>query len=328
VVFTEIPADRAGEFDAVVAGAIGPLTPARYLRMPFATGRITALKGQPVDRKQIAPDQRWAFDNDISLTSLGAEPANAGVTAGRWWPADYAGPPLIVMDEQIANAAHLKVGDALSLSLLGRPIEARLAAVRKVDWGGFGPDFALVIDPHALQGAALRNIALAKMGKSQERALTRALGAKFPAVNVISVREQLEAAAGLFDRLALAIRAAAAVAALAGLLVLAGAIAAGAQARAREAATLKVLGASRAQILAAYGIEYGAVGLIAGGAGVLIGVVCAWPVVTKVMEAHWSVDWAGLGVLVGGAAIITGAGGLAAALQALSRRPAPVLREG
>jgi putative ABC transport system permease protein len=85
---------------------------------------------------------------------------------------------------------------------------------------------------------------------------------------VISVREQLDAAAALFDRLALAVRGAAAVAGLAGLLVLAGAIAAGARARAREAATLKVLGATRGQILAAYAIEYGAVGLIAGAAGV------------------------------------------------------------
>jgi putative ABC transport system permease protein len=328
VIFTEIPPGRAAAFDAVVARAIGPLTPDRYLRMPFATGRITALNGRPVDRKRVAPEQRWAYDNDISLTALGAEPAAANVTAGRWWPADYAGPPLIAMDAPIAAAAGLTVGDTVGVSLLGRPIEARIAALRKVDWGGFGPDFAIVIDAHALEGAGLRNIALAKMDAAQERALTRALGGPFPAVNVISVREQLQAAAGLFDRLALAVRAAAGVAALAGLLVLAGAIAAGAQARAREAATLKVLGASRAQILLAYGVEYGAVGLVAGAAGAGIGLACAWPVVTRVLQARWSVDWAGLGVLIAGAALVTGLGGLAAAMQALARRPAPVLRAG
>ena len=124
-------------------------------------------------------------------------------------------------------------------------------------------------------------------------------------------------------------RGAAAVAALAGLLVLAGSIAAGARARAREAATLKVLGASRAQILLAYGIEYGAVGLIAGpGRRRCSASAAAWPVVAKVFEARWSVDWAGVAALVGGAALLTAAGGLVAALQALSRRPAPVLRAG
>jgi putative ABC transport system permease protein len=45
-----------------------------------------------------------------------------------------------------------------------------------------------------------------------------------------------------------------------------------------------------------------------------------------VFEATWSVDWAGALALIGGAAAITGAGGLIAALAALARRPAPVLR--
>jgi putative ABC transport system permease protein len=326
VVFTEIPADRTAAFDAALARVLGPLTSDRYLRLPFATGRITGLKGAPVDLQAIAPDQRWAFDNDISLSVLGPEPAGAQISQGRWWPADYAGPPLAALDARIARGAHLGLGDAITVSILGRDVEARIAVLRKVDWGGFGPDFALVIDPQALAGASLRNVALARMSRDQERVLTQALGADFPAVNVISVREQLEAAASLFDRLALAVRGAAAVAALAGLLVLAGSIAAGAPERAREAATLKVLGAARGQILVAYGVEYGAVGLIAGVAGVMLGIAAAWPVVTLVFQASWSIDWAGIAALTGGAALITGAGGLAAALQALSRRPAPVLR--
>ncbi len=156
--------------------------------------------------------------------------------------------------------------------------------------------------------------------------MIRALGVSFPAVNVISVREQLQAAASLFDRLTLAVRGAAAVAGLAGLLVLAGAIAAGARARAKEAATLKVLGAARWQILGAYAVEYGAVGAVAGLAGVVIGGAAAWPVVVKVFEASWSIDWGGVAALIGAVALLTGVGGLIAALQALARRPAPVLR--
>ncbi|MDR3509332.1 MAG: FtsX-like permease family protein [Caulobacteraceae bacterium] len=228
----------------------------------------------------------------------------------------------------MAKAGGLKIGDSVTLSVLGRDITARVAALRKVDWGGFGPDFAVILDPAALAGAPLRSVAIAKMDKAQEATLTRALGRDFPMVNVISVREQLESAASLFDRLTLAVRGAAAVAALAGLLVLAGSIAAGAGARAREAAVLKVLGAARGQILTAYAVEYGAVGLIAGLAGAGLGAAAAWPVVVKVFEADWTVDWGGIAALIAGAAALTAAGGLLAALQALSRRPAPVLRAG
>jgi len=328
LVFTEIPGDRAPAFDAVVRRAFGgrPLAQDVYLRAPFFTGRIVRVRGAPVDLRRIAASERWAYNDDISMSAIGREPPQAGVTAGRWWPAGYAGPPLAALSADVARAADLKVGQTITVAVLGREIEARVAALRKVDLGGFGANFAVVLSPGAVAGAQLRHVAIAKATRAQEAAVTRALGTGFPQVNVISVREQLEAATELFDRLALAIRGAAAVAALAGVLVLAGAIAAQAQARTREAAVLKVLGASRGQILAVYVLEYGAVGAVAGIAGVALGYAAAWPVVVKVFRAHWSVDWGGVLALTGGAAGLAALGGLLAAMQALSRRPAPALR--
>ncbi len=327
LVFIEIPGDKGPAFDAAVAAGFGrALTPKDYQRFPFATGRITALNGRPVDKGRIGQSGRWAFDADISLSAIGAQPEGAGLVSGKWWPATYSGPPLIALDDQVAKAAGLKLGDTVTLSTLGRDFTARLAATRKVDFGGFGPDFTLVIDAAALAGANPRQVAIAKATPAEEAAVTHALGASFPTVDVVSVREQLQSATQLFDRVTLAVRAAAAVAGLAGLLVLAGAIAAGARARAKEAATLKVLGAARWQILCAYAVEYGAVGAVAGLAGVALGFAAAWPVVVKVFEATWSVDWAGALGLIAGAAAITAAGGLIAALHALASRPAPVLR--
>jgi putative ABC transport system permease protein len=327
LVFTEIPGARTADFDRVVASQIGPLSADRYQRWPFFTGRISAVKGRKVDHESLPRDQRWAFDRDMPMAAVAGEPADGQTLAGRWWGPGYAGPPLAALDEDVAKAAHLKIGDQITVSVLGRELAARVAVLRKVGVAGFGPSFTVLIDPHALAGANLNNVAIAKATRPQEEALMRALARSgFGAVNVISVREQLEAAQGMFDRLALAVRGAASVAALAGLLVLVGAIAAGARARAREAATLKVLGASRGQILAAYVTEYGLVGLIAGAAGVGLGYAAAWPVVVKVFNLGWAVDWSGVAALVGGAALVAGAGGLLAAFAALAQRPAPVLR--
>ena len=327
LVFTDIPAGEGRAFDAALARAFGRrLTARNYLRAPFATGRIVRVRGKAVDRSRIGPEDRWAYDNDMTLSAIGAEPINAGVVKGAWWPADYGGAPLIALDIDAARGADVKVGDQVTLAVLGREIDARVAVLRKVDFAGFGASFPVVVDPAALAGADLGDVAIAKATRSEERRATLALGAPFPGVNVISVRDALEAVADLFDRLALAVRAAAAVAALAGLLVLAGAIAAGARARAKEAATLKVLGANRGQILMIYAIEYGAVGLIAGAAGAALGYGAAWPVVVKVFEAPWSVDWTGVASLVAGAAALAAIGGVLAALQALGQRPAATLR--
>lgn len=326
VVFTEIPADRGAAFDAAVARVMAIPGPDRYRRLPLLTGRIVRLKGAPVDPEALPQGERWAFDQDILLTALAGAPDDANLVSGRWWAADYAGPPQIALSQDLAKAADLKVGDSLTLQLLGREMDVRIAALRRTEPGGFGTNFLLVLNAAAVEGANPRSVAIARASPTEERALTQALGADFREVNIISVREQLEAAATLFDRLAFAIRGAAAVAGLAGLLVLVGAIAAGVRERAREAAVLKVLGGSHAQILTAYLVEYSLVGAIAGLAGLLLGAAGAWPVVTLAFKATWSMDWTGVVLLLTGATGIAALGGGLAALHALSRRPAPVLR--
>ncbi len=128
LVFIEIPGDKGPAFDAAVVAGLGrAVTPKDYMRFPFATGRITALRGRPVDKAKIGAMGRWAFDSDISLSAIGAEPEGADVVTGRWWPATYAGPPLIALDEQVAKAAGLKLGDELTVSTLGREFQTRLA---------------------------------------------------------------------------------------------------------------------------------------------------------------------------------------------------------
>ncbi len=230
------------------------------------------------------------------------------------------------MSQDPARAANIKVGDEITLNVLGREIVARVAVIRRVDFGSFGASFPLVLTPAAIEGAYPRQVAIAKASRAEELRIVATLAAQFPQVNIISVREQLEAATQLFDQVALAVRGAAAVALLAALLVLAGAIAARAQERTREAAILKVLGASRAQVLSAYVIEYGLVGLISAAAGVALGYAAAWPIVVRVFEAQWSVDWGGVAALLGGASGLAAIGGLMASFQALSKQPAAALR--
>ncbi|MEO7027734.1 MAG: FtsX-like permease family protein, partial [Caulobacteraceae bacterium] len=327
VVFTGIPAGRAPAFDAAVAAAFGRrLTDGTYLRFPFLTGRLIGVRGRTVERGRIDPADRWAWDNDITISAIGPQPSHAGIVAGRWWPADWRGPPQVALAVDAARGEGVQVGDTVTLAVLGTTLEARVAALRKIDLAGFGADFPVVVDAHALVGANLDQVAIAKASAPETRRVTEALGKDFAMVGVIDVREALRTVADLFDRLSLAIRGAASVAALAGVLVLIGAIAAGAPARSREAAALQALGADRGQIVVIYLIEFAAVGLIAGVAGVGLGVLAAWPVVALVFEADWSLDWAGVAGLTVAAVALAGLGGVAAAFLALRRSPASLLR--
>ena len=113
---------------------------------------------------------------------------------------------------------------------------------------------------------------------------------------------------------------------LAGLLVLGGAVAAGQRQRIRDAVVLKTVGATRAQIHAAWLVEYALVGLVAGVLAAIAGAVAAWAVVRFVMRAEWVLLPGTLAITVVGCALLTLACGQIGTALALRARPGPLLR--
>ena len=140
------------------------------------------------------------------------------------------------------------------------------------------------------------------------------------------VREALEAVAKVVLDLTLAIRGASAVTLIAAVLVLAGALATGHRHRVYDAVVLKMLGATRRRLLAAYLLEYLMIGLATAIVGVAAGSVAALLVMTEVMNL--SFVWLPLPALAAtlGATALTIAFGLIGTFSALGQKPAPVLR--
>src|SRR5204863_163180 len=101
----------------------------------------------------------------------------------------------------------IRLGDSLTVSVFGREVTARVAVIRRVEFGAFGASFPLVFTPNTFEGAIARQVAIAKASRAQEAQITRALGAAFPEVNVISVRGLLAAFQALSRRPAPALRA-------------------------------------------------------------------------------------------------------------------------
>jgi putative ABC transport system permease protein len=132
--------------------------------------------------------------------------------------------------------------------------------------------------------------------------------------------------AALLGRLGTAMSATGGITLLAGLLVLAGAVAAGQRQRVRDAVVLKTLGATRAQIRAAWLVEYAAIGLVAGLLAALAGSIGAWAVVRFVMRADWVLLPGTLAATVAGCALLTLACGQLGTALALRARPGPLLR--
>lgn len=321
--FVDIQPDQAAAFDAALAAVPGT---SEIKRVPSLRGQIVRIAGRPVDEAKIDGDVRWAVRGDRALTYAAAPPEDARLVAGRWWPKDYAGPPLISFDARVARGFGVGVGDPLTLNVLGREITATIASLREIDWRSLRFDFAIVFAPGALEGAPHGHIAAARVPREREVAVERLMATRFPNVSVVRVREALEAAARLLDGIGAAARAAAAVTVLAGALVLAGAVAATRRRRRYDAVVLKVLGATRRRLLGVQAREFAVLGLATAAVAALAGSAIAWAVVAILMDLSWTPQPAALAAAILAGIAVTLAAGLAATGRALGARPAPLLR--
>ena len=320
----DIPASAEGQF----SGLAQRILPGAELRMvPSLRGPVTALNGQPVASLKSIPEGAWVLRGDRGLTFARGLPDGNRVVAGSWWPADYRGPPLISLDAEAARALNLKVGDSMTVAVLGRPIEARIASLREIDWRSFGFNFAIIFAPGALEQAPYTLMATVSPGAGRSTLpFERALAAELPMVSTIRVAEVVERVATILRAMDAAITLATAIAILIGVAVLAGAVAATRASRARESILLKLVGATRRQVLTAQLIEFGAMSGAVALAAFVFGTAAAWATVTQLFELPFRPGWAGLAALplVGVAVAILTA--VAAAWPALRARPAEALR--
>ena len=95
----------------------------------------------------------WVLRGDRGLTYEQAPPENATLTEGRWWPSDYSGEPLVSFSAEEAAAIGLKLGDTVTVNVLGRNITARIASFRQVEWESMGINFVMIFSPNTFAGA-------------------------------------------------------------------------------------------------------------------------------------------------------------------------------
>jgi putative ABC transport system permease protein len=282
--FIDIQPQQAAAFDAAVKSVPG-VTHAE--RVPMVRARIVRLNGVPARKARVAPDARWAVRSDRGLTYAATPPEGADIVAGKWWPADYHGPPLISFDAHLAEGMGLKVGDTITFNVLGREITATIANLRRIKWRRLGMNFTVIFAPGTLEAAPHSDIAAVEAPPSAELPLLKAVTDRLPNVTAIRVRAALAAAAHILDNIGLAVRATALVTIVAGLLVLAGAIAAGHARRVYDAVVLKVLGATRRRVLNAFLLEYGLLGLATAAIAAALGTLTGYLVLTLGMNAGW-----------------------------------------
>ena len=319
----DIPRDGAARFTQMVREA----DPKGTINLiPALRGTIIEYGGQRVDELEELPEGAWVLNGDRGLTYSAAIPKGSELVDGKWWSADYSGPPLVSLDAEVAEVLGVSVGDSMTVSLLGVEVPAKIASLRTVNWENFGLNYVMVFSPGSLDKAPHNMVATLTVSKDAERTLAKSIPPAFPSSSLIEVGEVTAQVTTLLTQMAQAIAAAASIAILAGIAVLVGAIAAARQSRIYDAVITKMLGGTRSQILGAQALEYGILAVVLGILSLALGLGAAYYVVVQIFDFSFAPDPLILAITLVGGAGLTFVLGIVGSLPILAARPSEALR--
>lgn len=324
--FVDVPSGQEAEFQAFLARKAPG---ADFRSVPMLRGRIVALNDVPVEQVKPSADAAWVLQSDRGISFADEVPEGSKLVEGSWW-GEGETEPLVSFEKKLAEGLGLKLGDTVTVNVLGREITARISNLREVRWERLGINFVMVFSPATFAGAPHTVLATLTFpggaGTRDEVALLKEMARAYPAVTTIRVKEALDQANKMVADLSFGIRIASLVTLLTSVLVLAGALAAGHQHRVYDAVVLMTLGATRGRLIGAYGLEYAGLGLATAVFAIGAGTLSAYVVVTGVMEIGFTFSPLAALSVVAVALALTLAFGLVGTWRALSEPPVRVLR--
>ena len=294
--------------------------------VPMVRARMQTINGEDVkEREYPVDDGRWMANREQNLTWAEEISPTNELVDGEWWPADYAGEPLVSLEQEAAEELGVGLGDKLKFFVAGQEIEATVTSTRLVNWDSFKPNFFMVFSPGALDGYPATFISGMRVPDDKKDSLIR-LVRTHPTVSVIDIESILLQIKGIIDKASLAVQAVFVFTLGAGIAVLFAAVQSTIDERRFESAMLRALGVRRRTVLSGVLTEFAALGFAAGllasaGASILAAIVTI-----RLFDLDFSFNpWLWIAGLTGGILLVC-VSGFIAARGAINAPPADVLR--
>ncbi|WP_293994719.1 ABC transporter permease [Sphaerotilus sp.] len=289
---------------------------AHYDWYPMIRGRLVAVNGREVGPASY-PDVRAQrlVEREFNLSHSAALPGHNEVVAGQW-KADE--PDGLSVEEGLAKTLGLKLGDRLRFDIAGTPTEGRISSLRKVDWGSMRVNFFVMFPRTAMPDLPATYIAALRA--PSQPGFDAALARAYPNITNVDVSAQIGQVQRVLDQVIRAVEFLFGFTLCAGLLVLFAAVSATREARAREFALLRAMGAGSRLLRQVQRAELLGVGALAGWLASVAALAVGWALAREVFNFQWNPPlWVPLFGAALGALLALGAGWWS--LREVLRRP-------
>jgi len=228
---------------------------------PMVRGRLVAVNGRPVSEADYEEERaKRLVEREFNLSYMTELPSHNQIAAGRWL--DPAAAELSV-EQGIAERLGWRLGDELTWTVGGESFSARITSLRRLRWDSMKVNFFVIAPPRVLAGMPTSFVSAFRVEPGGEAVLNE-LSRRFPNLTIVDVAAAVRQAQEVVDQLVNAVQFIFLFTLGAGLLVLYSALVATEDERRREAAVMRVYGASRAQVTRAQRVEFLAMGAVAG----------------------------------------------------------------
>jgi putative ABC transport system permease protein len=272
--------EQGDAFRAALAGA----GVKRYDWYPMIRGRLVAINGQSVTPDAMAEERaRRLVDREFNLSHAPALPEHNQLAGGKW-VADE--PDALSVEEGLAQTLHLKLGDRLRFDIAGQPVEGRITSLRKVDWGSMRVNFFVMFPRTQMVDVPVTYIAAFRA--PARAGFDNALAREFPNITDIDVSASIAQVQRVLDQVIHAVEFLFGFTLAAGLVVLFAAVSATREARAREFAVMRAMGASGRLLAQVQRAELLGVGALAGVLASVAAMVVGWSLARYAFEFSWN----------------------------------------
>lgn len=290
---------------------------------PMIRGRLVQVNDTQITGETYVEDRaRRLVDREFNLSTMREIPAQNQIVAGRWY--DDSKPEASV-EEGLAKALNLKLGDKLRFDIGGQQVEASITSLRKLEWGSMRVNFFVILNPSLMKDMPQTWITAFHLPE-EKAPFANELMRAFPNLTIVDIGSVVKQVQGVLDQVIAAVEFLFLFTLASGVLVLYAALVGSQDERIRESGLLRALGATRSQLSQSQWIEFALVGSLAGILAATGAAAVGWALAKYVFSFDWTfspVVWLA-GLLVG--SVCAFVGGWVGLRNVLNHPPLQTLR--